>query len=60
MSDLDDLYEYLSDEEVVKYEPYKPMSKEEVQSNLDLLNVTRIIQIHGGCWKHLVLREKLI
>lgn len=34
-SDLNDLYEYLSDEEVVKYEPYKPMSISEVESNLD-------------------------
>lgn len=34
-SDLYDLYEYLSDSEVVKYEPYKPMSMEEVAGNLD-------------------------
>jgi len=33
-NDFEDLYEYLSDEEVVRYEPYKPMSKEEVKSNL--------------------------
>lgn len=33
--DLRDLYEYLSDEEVVKYEPYKPMSIEEVENNLE-------------------------
>ena len=33
--DLQDLYEYLSDEEVVKYEPYKPMSIEEVKNNLE-------------------------
>lgn len=26
--DWDDLYEYLSDEEVLKFEPYKPFSKE--------------------------------
>ena len=32
--DFDDLYEYLSDSEVVAYEPYKPMSKTEVQDNL--------------------------
>lgn len=32
--DLQDLYEYLSDSEVVKYEPYKPMSIQEVESNL--------------------------
>lgn len=34
-SDLHDLYEYLSDAEVVKYEPYKPMSISEVEENLD-------------------------
>lgn len=33
--DLQDLYEYLSDSEVVKYEPYKPMSIEETENNLD-------------------------
>ena len=33
--DLQDLYEYLSDEEVVKYEPYKPMDINEVEGNLD-------------------------
>lgn len=32
--DLQDLYEYLSDEEVVKYEPYKPMNMDEVKENL--------------------------
>lgn len=33
-SDLDDLYEYLSDEQVVKFEPYRPMTLEEVRENL--------------------------
>lgn len=33
-SDLEDLYEYLSDGEVVKYEPYKPMDRAEVRENL--------------------------
>lgn len=33
-SDLQDLYEYLSDAEVVKFEPYKPMGMSEVQENL--------------------------
>lgn len=33
--DLEDLYEYLSDEEVLAYEPYKPMSKEMVKENLN-------------------------
>lgn len=33
-SDLLDLFEYLSDAEVVKYEPYKPMRLEEVKENL--------------------------
>ncbi|MDD6656265.1 MAG: GNAT family N-acetyltransferase [Lachnospiraceae bacterium] len=32
--DLDDLYEYLSDPEVVAFEPYKPMSYDEVKENL--------------------------
>lgn len=32
--DLDDLYEYLSDEEVVRFEPYRPMSLDEVRENL--------------------------
>lgn len=34
-SDLQDLYEYLSDAEVVKYEPYQPMNMSEVENNLD-------------------------
>ena len=33
--DLQDLYEYLSDETVVKFEPYKPMDMNEVKDNLD-------------------------
>lgn len=33
--DLLDLYEYLSDPKVVEYEPYKPMTMEEVRENLD-------------------------
>ena len=33
-SDLQDLYEYLSDAQVVKFEPYKPMSMDEVRENL--------------------------
>ena len=32
--DLQDLYEYLSDEAVVKYEPYDPMSLKETEDNL--------------------------
>ncbi len=35
IDDLQDLFEYLSDEKVVKYEPYKPMNIEEVKGNLD-------------------------
>ena len=34
-SDLLDLFEYLSDPEVVKFEPYKPMTLEEVREELD-------------------------
>lgn len=33
-SDLQDLYEYLSDEQTVRYEPYKPMTLAETQDNL--------------------------
>ena len=33
--DLQDLYEYLSDEAVVRFEPYKPMDMDEVKDNLD-------------------------
>lgn len=33
--DLQDLYEYLSDEAVVWFEPYKPMDMNEVKDNLD-------------------------
>lgn len=33
-SDLQDLYEYLSDEEVVRFEPYKPMNRQEAESTL--------------------------
>ena len=32
--DLQDLYEYLSDPEVVRYEPYRTMKLEEVRGNL--------------------------
>ena len=32
--DLQDLFEYLSDPDVVAFEPYKPMSIDEVQDNL--------------------------
>ena len=32
--DLQDLYEYLSDQEVVKYEPYKPLTFDETKENL--------------------------
>ena len=32
--DLSDLFEYLSDDEVVKFEPYKAMSLEEAKNNL--------------------------
>ena len=33
-SDLQDLHEYLSDPEVVAFEPYKPQTLEEVRENL--------------------------
>lgn len=32
--DLQDLYEYLSDREVVEYEPYKPLTFDETKENL--------------------------
>lgn len=34
-SDLQDLYEYLSDEEVVRFEPCKPMDWQEVENTLN-------------------------
>lgn len=33
--DLQDLFEYLSDTEVVEYEPYKPMDLDETRNNLN-------------------------
>lgn len=33
--DLHDLHEYLSDEEVVRFEPYKPQTIDEVKENLE-------------------------
>ena len=33
--DIHDLFEYLSDKEVVKYEPYKPLSFDETKENLE-------------------------
>lgn len=33
--DIQDLFEYLSDKEVVKYEPYKPLSFDEAKENLE-------------------------
>lgn len=33
--DLQDLYEYLSDGEVVRFEPYKPMTLQEAAENLE-------------------------
>lgn len=33
--DLQDLFEYLSDREVVEYEPYKPMTLEEAKKDLE-------------------------
>ena len=33
--DIQDLFEYLSDEEVVKYEPYKPLTFDEAKENLE-------------------------
>ena len=37
-SDLQDLYEYLSNEEVVKYEPYWPMSIQETRIPIFMQN----------------------
>lgn len=34
-SDLQDLFEYLSNPEVLEFEPYKPMTIEEVKDNLE-------------------------
>ena len=35
IDDIQDLFEYLSDEEVVKYEPYKPLTFDETKENLE-------------------------
>ena len=32
--DLQDLFEYLSDKEVVEYEPYRPLTLNETKDNL--------------------------
>ena len=34
-SDLQDLFEYLSNSEVLEFEPYKPMTIEEVKDSLE-------------------------
>lgn len=34
-ADLEDFYAYVSDPEVVKYEPYRPMTREEAAENLN-------------------------
>ena len=34
--DLQDLYEYLSDETAVRFEPYRPMNMDEVKNELDM------------------------
>ena len=36
-SDLNDLYEYVSDPDTVKYEPYPPMSMNEAAASLDIM-----------------------
>ena len=33
--DIQDLFEYLSDKEVVKYDPYKPLTFDEAKENLE-------------------------
>ena len=33
--DLEDYYEYISNSDVVKFEPYKPMTLEEAKKDLD-------------------------
>ena len=48
--DLQDLYEYLSDEEVVKYEPYRAMDMEETIRELD-------VRIASGEMIAVVLKE---
>lgn len=39
--DLNDLYEYLSDEEVVRFEPYTAMNLDDVKKNLEWLAFVR-------------------
>lgn len=50
--DLQDLYEYLSDQEVVEYEPYKPLAFDDTKENLQLqqafLEITGNIRLPEG------------
>ena len=54
--DIQDLFEYLSDKEVVKYEPYKPLSFDEAKENLkwristdEMIAVEKIAQNDWKC-----------
>lgn len=50
--DLQDLYEYLSDEETVKYEPYQPMSlaeaKKELEERIDSDEMIAVVRKSDG------------
>ena len=51
--DIQDLFEYLSDKEVVKYEPYKPLTFDEAKENLkwrigtDEMNAVELKKSHS-------------
>lgn len=51
--DLNDIYNYLSDPEVVKYEPYKPLNKEQCREYLNAM-------VSGNDFWAIVLKEKNI
>ena len=47
-NDLEDLFEYLSDEEVVRFEPYRPMNLDEVRENLNWrIGAEEMIAVEG-------------
>lgn len=61
--DAQDLFEYLSDKEVVKYEPYKPMIFDETKANLEwrIKVCVRILDVGcGSGMSTLVLRKRMV
>lgn len=61
--DLEDLYDYLSDSKVVVFEPFKPMTLEEVKGNLEWrISTDEMIAVELKCSKKMIgniyLRKK--